>query len=160
MDTPVREPYGEPIDRFAEKVHFAGSGCWEWTGWTNGAAYGKFCADKTTKKAYAHRWLWEQVVSPIPDGLTIDHLCRNTLCVNPDHLEPVTGAVNTARGTAHERLLERQRSITHCPHGHEYTPENTYRWSGRGGRQRSCKACGRDRQRVRRAKLRREKEAQ
>jgi hypothetical protein len=152
MDAPVREPYPALFDRFVDKVNIVDSGCWEWTGWTNGVSYGKFYGGKDAPKAYAHRWLYEQVVEPIPEGLTLDHLCRNTLCVNPDHLEPVTGAVNTARGTMLERAVAYQHAKTHCPHGHEYTPENTYRWAGRGGKQRMCKACGRDRMRARRAK--------
>jgi hypothetical protein len=151
MDAPVREPYAAPFDRFVDKVDIADSGCWEWTGWTNGVHYGKFFASTEARKVYAHRWLWEQVVGPIPDGLTIDHLCRNTLCVNPDHLEPVTTGVNTARGTAYERAIEYQRAKTHCPQGHEYTLENTYRWHGVGGRM--CRKCSRDRMRARRAAI-------
>lgn len=140
----------DPLDRFIPKVDIAESGCWEWGGWTNGMSYGKFYAGKRQPKTYAHRWLYERLVGPIGDGLTIDHLCRNTRCVNPDHLEVVTHAINIARGTALERAIEHQRAKTHCPREHEYTPENTYLVRGNGARM--CRACSRERMRERRAK--------
>jgi hypothetical protein len=150
MTQPVRAYAEDVLDRFVAKVNIAESGCWEWTGWTNGAAYGKFYAGKSEPKAYAHRWLYERVVGPIPEGLTIDHLCRNTMCVNPDHLDVVSQAVNIARGTALERAIAFQRSKTHCPAGHEYTPENTYMARNRATTARMCRACGRERMRARR----------
>jgi len=73
---------------------------------------------------YAHRYVYEQEVGPIPDGLTLDHLCRNRACVNPDHLEPVTMRVNTLRG---ETITARNAAKTRCDKGHEFTPENTMR---------------------------------
>lgn len=97
-------------------------GCWQWPG-TDEATYGAFTM-------YAHRWTYEEMVGPIPDGLQIDHLCRNKGCVNPEHLEPVTHAENQRR-----KALAR----THCPKGHEWTPENTY--INGGGRH--CRTCSR-----------------
>jgi hypothetical protein len=78
-------------------------------------------------------------VGPIPEGLTIDHLCRAIRCVNPAHLEPVTNAENIRRAA-----LANARS--HCPHGHEYTPENSY-FDPKGGRR--CRECQRLAQRER-----------
>jgi len=71
--------------------------CWHYVGSRGGQGepYGRHVVDG--KSWLVHRLSWEEMVGPIPDGLTIDHLCRNTRCVNPDHLEPVPGSVNTAR---------------------------------------------------------------
>jgi hypothetical protein len=81
----------------------------------------------------AHRVAYELVIGQIPAGLELDHLCRNVVCVNPAHLEPVTRAENMRRRSAAQ---------THCKHGHEFTPENTY-YYWHGGRHRACRACGR-----------------
>lgn len=67
------------------------TGCWEWVGDRTDEGYGR-CAG-----APAHRVAWLMFRGPIPDGLALDHLCRNVSCVNPDHLEPVTTAENNAR---------------------------------------------------------------
>jgi hypothetical protein len=74
------------------------SGCWLWGGgWDSGNGYGKvwWC-----RAAMAHRVVYEVLVGPIPEGLVLDHGCRTRPCCNPDHLEPVTVAVNTNRGEA------------------------------------------------------------
>lgn len=77
-----------------------------------------------------HRLVYEALVGPIPVDKELDHLCRNTACVNPAHLEPVTHRENCRRGEKAQR--------THCIHGHEFTAENTYiRPEGR----RMCREC-------------------
>jgi len=111
------------------------SGCWFWLGELNGCGYGRVYMGK--RRIAAHRIAYELWVAPIPEGLTIDHLCRVRHCVNPDHLEPVTQKVNTLRGEAPSAINARK---THCQKGHEFTPENTRRLPD--GR-RVCRTCRR-----------------
>ncbi len=101
MEAPSR--VGRPVaDRFWEKVDVTDD-CWEWLA-TRGRGYGKFKTDHQMK--WAHRVAWEMLIGPIPDGLTLDHLCRNPGCVNPAHLEPVTQAENNRRALE-ARTIER-----------------------------------------------------
>lgn len=101
-------------ERFWKKVEKTGS-CWIWRGTRDLEGYGKFYLGW---QQMAHRVSYEAANGPIPDGLTVDHLCRNTWCVNPEHLEAVTQRENIARGDAPKKRA--------CRHGHPMTPENTY----------------------------------
>jgi hypothetical protein len=87
-------------ERFWLKVDRQDQGeCWRWTGAVAGG-YGRFWIGPGRARGrpvQAHRFAYELLVGPIPDGLTIDHLCLNKLCVNPAHMEPVTGAENSRR---------------------------------------------------------------
>lgn len=107
--------------------------CWEWTGATS-SGYGTFGWHGRIVKA--HRLAYTQLRGPIPDGKSLDHLCRNTICVNPAHLEPVTHYENMRRG----RNWTWWREITHCPKGHPYDATNTYLY--RGGRR--CITCSKE----------------
>lgn len=101
-------PYGRPaVERFWEKVDRRGpADCWLWTATrTAKDGHGRFYPI-TGKGVLAHRFAYELLVGPIPDGLVIDHLCRVRLCVNPAHLEPVTAEENTRRGWR-DRMAER-----------------------------------------------------
>ena len=93
-------------------------------------------------RVLGHRWVWEAFNGPIPDGLVIDHLCRNPACVNPAHLEPVLQRENLLRG---DTFQARNASKTECPQGHQYDEANLIR--SKDGR-RKCKACHRERARA------------
>lgn len=88
-----------PFDKLAPYIDASGD-CWEWTGRLNSSGYGSLSVkiDGKWRNRMAHRLVWVTLVGPVPDGLTLDHLCRVRHCVNPDHLEPVTQKVNNARG--------------------------------------------------------------
>lgn len=122
-------------ERFLAKVTIGEDGCWQWTGGT-ARGYGRFCANY--KMHNAHRWSYEFSVGPIPAGLQLDHLCRNTMCVNPAHLEPVTPQENTLRG---HTLAAANAAKTHCPKGHPLSGANLY-VTPRGYR--DCRACRRE----------------
>lgn len=96
------------------------TGCWLWLQSTGSHGYGQtFMNGKVT---VAHRVSYEAYKGKIPIDLVIDHKCRNRICINPEHLEPVTDAENLRRGdhTAHRVYLDALRaSITHCPKGHD-----------------------------------------
>ena len=112
-------------ERFFNKVMpEPNSGCWLWTGAMNNTGYGAFWFNGRITKA--HRASYELFVGKIPDGLQLDHLCRIRCCVNPEHLEPVTGSENVKRGLTPAINRLRESSKTHCPQGHEYNEENTY----------------------------------
>ncbi len=114
-------------ERFWQYVE-KGDGCWEWTGAEVGG-YGYFRLGPRQVKA--HRMAYELLVGPIPDDLVIDHLCRNTGCVNPAHMEPVSAGENVRRAG---------HAMTTCRRGHPFDEANT-RFDKRGCR--VCRACQR-----------------
>lgn len=124
--------------RFWEKVQKT-DGCWEWLAAKNRWGYGVFYGGERAEQA--HRFAYRTLIGPIPEGLTIDHLCRNPGCVNPAHLEPVTQRENVLRG---ETRTAANAAKTHCPQGHPYDEENTY-LAPSGSR--ICRACQREHQR-------------
>ena len=121
------------FERFYKKVQMEpNSGCWLWEASCGRNGYGCFQVGKKNRKA--HRVSYELHIGPIPDGLQLDHLCRNRCCVNPDHLEPVTNRENCLRGETGKY----QRDKTHCPHGHPYSGSNLMM---RPNGKRRCRAC-------------------
>lgn len=123
------------VARFWSRVDRSGD-CWVWTGARTLSGYGRFYIASKPNTA-AHRFSWELLRGAVRDGLQLDHLCRNRLCVNPAHLEPVTLRVNVLRGVGHSAV---NAVKTHCVSGHEFTLENTIdRPRGR----RECRECSR-----------------
>lgn len=90
-----------PEDRFWPRVQKTDT-CWIWTG-SSATGYGVFKGNNK-RQGPAHRFAYELLVGPIPEGLQLDHLCRVTLCVNPQHLEPVTPGENCRRAHAFRKL--------------------------------------------------------
>lgn len=84
--------------KLTHKIQLSYSGCWLWLGEINRNGYGRVWV--SGKRLMAHRHLYERLVGPIPEGLVLDHLCRNRSCCNPAHMDPVTVRVNTLRGEA------------------------------------------------------------
>jgi hypothetical protein len=113
------------------------TGCWNWQRrCMPREGYG--IVTSSGRRRSAHRVSYEVFIGPIPDGLWIDHLCRNRRCVNPHHLEPVTPQENILRSPIAQAALNAAK--THCPQGHEYTPANTYLY-GPHRRWRICRSC-------------------
>lgn len=126
-------------ERFLAKVEKTDA-CWLWTAALFPNGYGTFWDG--TKHVRAHRYAYELLVGPIPEGLDLDHLCRVRHCVNPEHLEPVTRLENLLRAP---RFAPGR---THCPNEHELTARNV-RVERNGYRR--CRTCDRLRTRARRA---------
>jgi len=105
-------------------------GCWLWTYGLNRTGYAVMRFNGHI--ALMHRVIFKALSGPVADELELDHLCRRRSCVNPEHLEPVTGRENRRRGLG--GVLK-----TNCVNGHPFDAENTYLWQGR----RKCRACGR-----------------
>lgn len=119
----ARQPKLPEADRFWPKVQGQPNGCWTWLGGKNSNGYGVFGhGPRGSGFVKAHRWAYEFLVGTIPKGLQIDHLCRNRICVNPTHLEPVTQRENILRGESFIAACARQ---THCKFGHPFDAVNT-----------------------------------
>lgn len=121
---PVEERFWEKVDRIGEDQ------CWLWKASQYKSGYGQFANEP------AHRIAYKLASGPIGEGLEIDHLCRNKLCVNPAHLEAVPPRVNNLRGNSFAAVNARR---THCPSGHVLDLFNTYFYRGH----RACRECRR-----------------
>lgn len=116
---------------------YKGVPCWEWQASTT-AGYGMVKYGRVNR--LSHVVLYLLFVGEIPSGLVCDHLCRNTRCCNPVHIDPVTQRVNVIdRGVTNASAVNARK--THCKSGHEFTPENTMSAGGPDGKYRRCRAC-------------------
>lgn len=132
---------------FHRLVQIMPSGCWEWTGYRDRDGYGKVRVRAIRSAPIAaHRIAYERAKGPVPPGMFVCHACDNPPCCNPDHLWLGTNRENqndaVAKGRHQGPRKARVGGVTHCIHGHEFTPENTYWRKGRGGR--TCRACMRE----------------
>jgi len=132
-------------DHIVEKV-LIDDGCWLWQGHLSNG-YGRL--QQSSRSYMAHRVVYEALVGPIPEGLVLDHLCREPRCVRPSHLEPVSDYENVVvRSSAAASALNARK--THCPTGHAYDEENTRVHRGK----RYCRRCGAEQDRLARERRR------
>lgn len=138
-------------ERFWQKVwHDEDTGCWVWLA-SLSSGYGQFYtgAGDQKKKWKSHRYAYEVMIGPIPEGLDLDHLCRNRACINPYHLDPVPNDVNHLRATS----FALQGA---CQRGHVDNPRNTRTFpSGK----KYCRVCALERQRANIERHRRQDDA-
>ena len=123
------------MDRLMSFVEKNISGCWIWMGARDVNGYGRVNYGGHAKSGLAHRVMYIATNGTISNNLPLDHLCRNTSCVNPGHLEPVTYRENALRGLTGKY----QSARTHCKKGHPYDEKNTFWRKNKKGR--ACRKC-------------------
>jgi hypothetical protein len=127
------------IQRIVENIHVDKNGCWIWTGSRHSAGYGDISL--RGKHWLTHRLVYRLFVGRINKGHVIDHLCRNRLCCNPEHLESVTPRTNSRRGDIPWGPRHWLSTRTHCIHGHPLDGDNVLVRTDRGHTSRTCRAC-------------------
>lgn len=136
----INELNSKILTQFFQRIEITNH-CWLWNGRKTNGGYGVFSFNNNVIRA--HRFSYELFKNEIPVNLDLDHLCRNTKCVNPQHLEPVSKYENQKRSPI------TNMNKTHCPQGHEYSSDNLY-VSPKGFR--FCRICKNAHERLRRTK--------
>lgn len=129
------------LEDMTRRINIQADECWEWSGNKSASGYGLLTIKGSRR--VVHRVLYELLVGPIPDGLQLDHLCRNRLCVNPDHLEPVTQRENVLRGE-HPSAVTYRTGV--CGRGHSMEDARVNAKTGH----RNCRTCYNENRRRRR----------
>lgn len=129
-------PFVPTFLRLCLKTRFMPNGCIEFTGARVGGGYGTIMHNG--RNMVVHRAAYMLMVGPIPEGLTLDHLCRNRICVNPHHLEPVTVKENVLRGVG---ITAKNSAKDQCVNGHPFSGSNLKVHARDGGRRRVCRMC-------------------
>lgn len=138
MSAIQRKRYYKPaIERILERTELVRNGCAEWQGTLIRGTYGTI-GDRG-KRPLCHRVTYEHYKGPIPKGLLVDHMCMNKKCVNPSHLRLVDSRTSNLENT--NGMGAKNSKKTHCPKGHPYSKENTYRYFREYGWTRECKIC-------------------
>lgn len=148
-------------ERIHSRIQTQRDGCWLWTGATRAAKSARYGHISVRgKMILVHRAAYEAFKGPIPTGLTVDHVCRNTLCCNPAHLDAVTLRENVLRGVGFSGINFRKAA---CKRGHPFNEENTRHArrirAGNEERGRVCRTCHRERCAIRRREDRALKDA-
>ena len=142
-------PGRDPVERFMSFTKIASdirlgmeTPCLEWQGCKNSKGYGQFAFGGKGKTVLSHRWAYEHIGGEtIPEDMTIDHRCRNIVCVNTGHLRVLSRGANVLAG---ESFSAKNAQKTHCVHGHALAGDNAY-VDVRG--KRVCRTCRRDERR-------------
>ena len=143
-DTVFRRTVVRFLSRVANEDRGHSTPCWIWQHATGSNGYGRFQIGwpgwPEYRESIAHRASYKLFVGKIPDDMTVDHVCRNRSCVNPEHLRLLSQKDNVLAGNT---FASKNKAKTHCPSGHEYTTENTYLYRG----SRNCVTCRQARKR-------------
>lgn len=141
---PAAERFWEKVDKNGPVPVVPELGrCWTWTASKDSQGYGQFGTGEGKKVIKAYRWAWENDGGEHVPRMHLDHLCRNPTCVRPSHLELVTHRENLMRGSTIPAI---NAAKTHCPRGHEYSPDNVYLDPRRNHRH--CRLCLKLNQRI------------
>jgi len=150
INPPAPEP--TPLERFNQSYELdEESGCWRWKKSIDAKGYAVMKIHQVSVKM--HRWSYEHFIGPIPTEETVDHVCHNDdvscaggteclhrRCVNPAHLDLCSSVENSRRGKSRRWHVDKGIKPSHCPRGHEFTPDNTVAY-GPDGRYRICRTC-------------------